>query len=69
MQLYAKAERLPAGFNTYDDAIRNLSGGIDLSNTTVVQSDVLYGKTFRNKNGEILDGTLPYTGVNTFEAR
>jgi hypothetical protein len=53
-------ERLSVGFNTYAEAIRNLSGSINLSATTVVQSDVLSGKKFRNKNGEIEEGTIPY---------
>lgn len=58
--IVSKGGTIPGAFDTYGNAIRNLSVGIDLSATTAVQSDVLSGKTFRNKNGEILSGTIPY---------
>ena len=58
--IVSKGGKITGAFDTYDDAIRSLSGGIDLSATTVVSSDVLAGKTFRNKNGKILTGNIPY---------
>jgi hypothetical protein len=50
-------------FNTYANAISNLSSGIDLSNTNIEPSSVLINKTFRDENGEILSGSMPFISV------
>ena len=57
--ILGKGGTITGKFDSYADAISNLKGDNKLSATTVVESDVLSGKTFRNISGEILTGTIP----------